>query len=82
MQKRLNSHTFSRNRYGRFADAVSDQLADEHTRSMVYGIVTQAIIDIGNLLGQSADTFAQQTHLWLLDALNEIGTAEEVVRRG
>jgi hypothetical protein len=61
MQERLSSHTLSRSRYARFADAMSDLLADEHTPSRVYDIVTQAIIDIGNLTGQSAETFAQQT---------------------
>jgi hypothetical protein len=82
MQERLSSHTLSKSRYARFADAVSDLLADEHTPSRVYDIVTQAVIDIGNLSGQSAETFAQQTRAWLPAALEELETADEVVKRG
>jgi hypothetical protein len=82
MQGQVSSHTLSQSRYARFADAVSDLLADEHTPSKVYDIVTQAIIDIGNLTGQSAETFAQQTRLWLPAALEELEQAEEVMRRG
>ncbi len=82
MQGRLSSHTLSKSRYARFADAVSDLLADEHTPSRVYDIMTQAIIDIGNLSGQSAEAFAQQTRAWLPAALEELETAEEVMRRG
>jgi len=82
MQERLSSHTLSKSRYARFADAVSDLLADEHTPPKVYEIMTQAIIDIGNLSGQSAEAFAQQTRAWLPTALEELETADEVVRRG
>jgi hypothetical protein len=82
MQERLSSHTLSKSRYARFADAVSDLLADEHTPPKVYDIMTQAIIDIGNLSGQSAEAFAQQTRAWLPAALEELETAEEVMRRG
>ena len=82
MQERLSSHTLSKSRYARFADAVSDLLADEHTPSRVYDIMTQAIIDIGNLSGQSAEAFAQQTRAWLPAALEELETAEEVMKRG
>ncbi len=82
MQERLSSHTLSKSRYARFADAVSDLLADEHTPSRVYDIMTQAIIDIGNLSGQSAEAFAQQTRVWLPAALEELETAEEVMKRG
>jgi hypothetical protein len=82
MQERLSSHTLSKSRYARFADAVSDLLADEHTPSRVYDIVTQAIIEIGNLSGQSAESFAEQTRAWLPAALEELETAEEVVKRG
>jgi len=82
MQEHLSSHTLSKSRYARFADAVSDLLADEHTPPKVYDIVTQAIIDIGNLSGQSAEAFAQQTRAWLPAALEELETAEEVMKRG
>jgi hypothetical protein len=82
MQERLSSHTLSKSRYARFADAVSDLLADEHTPARVYDIITQAIIEIGNLSGQSAESFAQQTRAWLPAALEELETAEEVMRRG
>ena len=82
MQERLSSHTLSKSRYARFADAVSDLLADEHTPSKVYEIVTQAVIDIGNVSGQTAETFAQQTRAWLPAALEELETAEEVMKRG
>ena len=82
MQERLSSHTLSKSRYARFADAVSDLLADQHTPTKVYEIVTQAVIDIGNLSGQSAETFAQQTRAWLPAALEELETADEVVKRG
>lgn len=82
MEERLSRHTLSRSRYARFADAVSDLLADEHTPSKVYDIVMQAIIDIGNLTGQTAEAFAQQTRLWLPDALEELEKAEEVMKRG
>jgi hypothetical protein len=82
MQERLSSHTLSKSRYARFADALSDLLADEHTPSKVYDIITQTIIEIGNLSGQSAETFAQQTRVWLPAALEELETAEEVMKRG
>ena len=82
MQERLSSHTLSKSRYARFADAVSDLLADEHTPSRVYDIITQAIIEIGNLSGQSAETFAQQTRAWLPAALEELEAADEVMKRG
>jgi hypothetical protein len=82
MQGRLSSHTLSKSRYARFADAVSELLADEHTPPKVYDIMTQAIIDIGNLSGQSAEAFAQQTRAWLPAALEELETAEEVMKRG
>jgi hypothetical protein len=82
MQERLSSHTLSKSKYARFADAVSDLLADEHTPSRVYDIITQAIIEIGNLSGQSTETFAQQTRAWLPDALEELEKAEEVMKRG
>ena len=82
MQERLSSHTLSKSRYTRFADVVSDLLADEHTPSRVYDIITQAIIEIGNLTGQSAETFAQQTRAWLPAALEELERVEEVMKRG
>jgi hypothetical protein len=82
MQEQVSSHTLSHSRYARFADAVSDLLADEHTPSRVYDIMTQAIIDIGNLSGQSAESFARQTRAWLPAALEELETAEEVMKRG
>jgi hypothetical protein len=82
MRERLSSHPLSKSRYARFADAVSDLLADEHTPPKVYKIVTQAIIEIGNLSGQSAQAFARQTRAWLPAALEELETAEEVMRRG
>jgi hypothetical protein len=82
MQERLSSHTLSHSRYARFADAVSDLLADENTPSRVYDIVTQSIIDIGNLSGQSAEAFAQQTRAWLPAALEELERVEEVMKRG
>lgn len=82
IQEQVSSHTLSHSRYARFADAVSDLLADEHTPSKVYNIVTQAIVEIGNLSGQSAETFAKQTRLWLPEALEELEAAEEVMKRG
>jgi len=82
MQERLSSHSLSQSRYARFADAVSDLLADEHTPSRVYDIITQAIIEIGNLTGQSAESFAQQTRAWLPAALEELEAADEVMKRG
>lgn len=82
MQERLSSHSLSRSRYARFADAVSDLLADEHTPSKVYDIVTKAIIDIGKLSGQPVETLAQQTRDWLPAALEELERIEEVMKRG
>lgn len=80
MEEQLSSHTLSHSRYARFADAVSDLIADERTPSKVYDIIMQAILDIGNLAGQSTEAFARQTRLWLPDALEELEKAEEARR--
>jgi hypothetical protein len=82
IQAWLGSHTLSRSRYARFADAVGDLLADERTPECVYNIITHAIIEIGNLAGQSAEAFAEQTRLWLPAALEELEASDEVMKRG
>lgn len=82
VQEHVSSHISGHSRYTKFANAVSDLLANEHTPSKVYDIVTQAIIEIWNLTGQSAEAFAKQTRLWLPAALEELEAAEEVMKRG
>lgn len=82
VQEQVSSHIPGHSRYTKFANAVSDLLVDEHTPSKVYDIVTQMVIEIWNLTGQSAEAFAKQTRLWLPAALEELEQAEEVMRRG
>jgi hypothetical protein len=82
VQKHVSSHLPGYSRYTKFANAVSDLLADEHTASKVYDIVTRAVIEIWNLTGQSAEAFAKQTRLWLPAALEELEAAEEIMKRG